>query len=118
MKTVISFSTAQPQQLKLLLEVAAEMGMETEQIAQQLSEPLEPYKASDAAMKTAFFASASSRKKIDVLKKVAAEMGIQLLPLTNEQAEDMLLAQDSMLKEWAAPENNHWDAFLRSHKID
>jgi len=118
MKTAISFSSSQPEKLKLLLEASNEMGIEFEQTTNQFSEPLEPYKATDTAMKTVFFASASSRKKIDVLKRVAAEMGIQLLPITNEQAEDTLLAHNSMLKEWLAPENNHWDTFLRSHKID
>ncbi len=117
MKTALTLESDSKEKIELLISLAKEMGMVVEPQPGMAAEPSEPYSRKQP-LKAAFIAEASSKHKLDALLKVAKELGIRLSPLSDERLEDMLLAENSLREEWLAPENDHWDEFLRSHKID
>ncbi len=117
MKTTLTFESVTEDKLKLLIRVAVEMGIKLEDEPAHVSEPRASYNRNEPVKKTAFLIEASSAQKLDLFLKVAGEMGILLFPFSLEQAEDMLLAENSLKEEWLAPENDHWDEFLKTHKI-
>ena len=120
MKATFIFKEVTKDKMNLLMQVAAEMSIRVvgnDEDNAVASEPNASYNHKDTLAKTAFLAEAASQQKLDLLLKIAGEMGIRLFPLSDEQMEDMLLAQGSVKEEWLAAENEHWDEFLRTHKV-
>ncbi len=110
--------------IQLIINLASELNIEIQADQSTIAnkqveaeEPTEPYKKNFSNMKNAFFVQASSTQKMDLFFKMASALGIHLFPINNNQLEDTLLAQRSLSAEWNAPENEHWDEFLRTHKI-
>ncbi len=122
METTLAFNSDNKDKIQLLISLANEMGLTVhDQSGQKMNKAEESsteYGNNQKLFKNLYLLQSLSQQKINLLINVAKEIGIQLIPVSSDQLENIFLAQQSLSQEWNAPENDHWDEFLSTHKIE